>query len=75
MTDPKTTSDLETQAQALGKIILRELDTGGSDYMQVRRKIAKLSGVPAMAITFDEHIEIIEKQMERLKRLEAAYAA
>lgn len=43
---------------------LRELDTGGGDYMTVREKIAKLSGYGIMAVTVDDHLEIIRKKIE-----------
>lgn len=69
-----TTKTTEEAAIELAKRIMCELDTGGSNYMLVRGKIAKLSGVSAMAISFDEHVEIIAKQLDRLKKLEAAYA-
>lgn len=53
-------------------------DTCG-DYGTARRAVAKLSGIPPMAISFDEHIERIEaalqgmgKVEERCKKLEKA---
>ena len=42
---------------------LVELDTGGGNYMTARRDIAQLSGVPAMAITWDEHIKAIKGKL------------
>jgi len=44
---------------------LVELDTGGGNYMTVRRDIAKLSGFPSMAITVDEHFAKIKEKLER----------
>lgn len=38
-----------------------DIDTGGTDYLVARRKVAELSGIPAMAISFDEHLKLIEE--------------
>ena len=43
---------------------LVELDTGGGNYMTVRKDIAKLSGFPSMAITVDEHFAKIREKLE-----------
>jgi hypothetical protein len=45
------------------KRTLVELDTGGGNYLTVRKVIAELSGVPSMAISFDEHIKIIKEKL------------
>lgn len=57
----------------IGEAILRELDTGGTDYLQVRRKISELSGIPMMAVTFDEHIKEVKKKIYggKAKRIES----
>ena len=41
---------------------LREIDIGSYDYVKSRRKIAELSGVPMMAITYDEHVDVIREK-------------
>jgi hypothetical protein len=45
------------------KQALCELDTGGTDYFQVRKRLAKLSGVLPMAISVDEHFAKIEQAL------------
>lgn len=49
--------------EKIRKDILRELDTDGGDYLTARKAVAELSGVPTMAITFNEHLEIISKKL------------
>jgi hypothetical protein len=43
---------------------LRELDTGGGDYLTVRTKIAALSGWPSMSISVDEHLAKIKEKLK-----------
>lgn len=45
------------------KQTLREIDIGDNDYITVRRAVAELSGIPMMAITFDEHIKVIKEKL------------
>lgn len=44
---------------------LVELDCGGGNYLTSRVAIAKLSGIAAMAATFDEHLKKIQAKIDR----------
>ena len=46
---------------------LRELDCGGGDYLTTRMAVAKLSGIPAMATSFDGHIAAIQKKLNQIE--------
>lgn len=43
---------------------LVELDCGGGNYLTVRLRVAELSGIPAMATTFDGHMNKIKEKLE-----------
>ena len=43
---------------------LRELDIDDHNYLTARREIAKVSGIPMMAITFNEHLKVIKEKLE-----------
>lgn len=48
--------------------ILREIDIGANkDYLVARQQVAALSGVPAMALTFDEHCAVIKSKLNNVK--------
>lgn len=52
----------------IGKIVMRELDVGGSvDYLGVRREVAGISEIPPMAIAFDGHIAEIKEKIYNLR--------
>ena len=48
------------------KKALREIDIGSHDYVQSRRAISQLSGKPMMALTFDEHLDVIKEKIQAL---------
>lgn len=54
------------------KRALCELDTGGGNYFSSRRDIAGLSGVPTMAISWDEHISKIKEKLDKLAAIQKA---
>lgn len=58
--------DVSDAVIKLARAIMRELDTGGGNYLTVRMKVAELSGIPAMAVTFDEHIKAIKAALEKV---------
>ena len=43
---------------------LRRLDIDDHNYLTARREIAKVSGIPMMAITFNEHLKVIKEKLE-----------
>lgn len=51
-------------ALEIGKIVLRELDTSGGDYLTVRKSVSELSGIPPMAKTFNGHIDAIRAALQ-----------
>lgn len=55
-----------TNTQEMRTKILCEIDTG-ADYLVARKAVAKLSGLPVMAYTFDQHIEEIQRKLEETK--------
>lgn len=60
-----------TLAQAQGaeeerKQLLRQIDIGDNDYLTARKAVAEISGVPFMAITFDEHLKVIKSKLQAL---------
>jgi hypothetical protein len=57
---------LESKKAALeiGETILSELNSGGGNYLKSRKQIAELSGLPCMAVTWDEHIEEIRRKLK-----------
>ena len=54
----------EQELQKAREEILKEIDIGDNDYVTARMAVAELSGVPMMAITFDEHIKVIREKLQ-----------
>jgi hypothetical protein len=54
-------------AVEIGEAVLNELNSGGGNYLKGRMQIAELSGLPAMSVTWDQHIEHIKKKLEGYK--------
>ena len=43
---------------------LRELDIGNHNYLTARRTVADISGMPLMALTFDQHLDVIKDKLQ-----------
>lgn len=55
---------LHQELQKARKQVLKEIDIGDNNYVTARKKVAELSGVPLMAITFDEHVAVIKEKLQ-----------
>ena len=64
--------EITEAARNLATAILRELDVGGNDYFVFRSKIAALSEYPVMAVSTQEHLDVIKSRLTKLKIWEEA---
>lgn len=63
-------STLREFASRIRQAALCWADTN-SDYLESRTQIAKLSGVPTMAITFDKHLEVLAEKLQAARTSDA----